>query len=99
MTEADPKRARSLHLSPAEQTRLREAAAGKGNSAYVLHLIAADDPDCHPVVLTPDEQVELLDGVREMREFLRAAKTGLAGSGLGLAEALRALSRGGGRGR
>ena len=89
MTEQDPKRARSLHLSPAEQTRLREAAAaaGKTNSEYVLDLIAADDPDCHPVVLTPEEQVELRDGVREMREFLRAAKTGLAGSGRGLSEA------------
>ena len=99
MTEEDPKRARSLHLSPADQTRLREAAAavGKKNSEYVLDLIAADDTDCHPVVLTPDEQVEVLEGVREMREFLRTAKTGLAGSGLGLSEALRALSRGGGR--
>ena len=83
MTEEDPKRARSLHLSPADQTRLREAAAaaGKKNSEYVLDLIAADDPDCHPVVLTPDEQVELRDGVREMRELLRAAKTGLGGRG------------------
>ena len=98
MTEEDPKRARSLYLSPADRTRLREAAAsaGKTNSEYVLDLIAADDPDCHPVVLTPDEQVELRDGVREMLEFLRAAKTELAGSGLGLSEALRALSRGGG---
>ena len=90
MTGEDPKRARSLHLSPADQTRLREAAAaaGKTNSEYVLDLIAADDPDCHPVVLTPDEQVELRDGVREMREFLRAAKAGHAGSGLDLPEAL-----------
>ena len=89
MTEEDPKRARSLYLSLADQTRLREAAeaAGKTNSEYVLDLIAADDPDCHPVVLTPDEQVELRDGVREMREFLRAAKAGHAGSGLGLPEA------------
>ena len=88
MTEEDPKRARSLYLSPAERTRLREAAAaaGKTNSEYVLDLIAADDTDCHPVVLTPDEQVELRDGVREMRELLRAAKTGLAGSGPGLPE-------------
>ena len=90
MTEEDPKRARSLHLSPADQTRLREAAAaaGKKNSEYVLDLIAADDPDRNPVVLTPDEQVEVLDGVREMREFLRAAKAGHAGSGRGLPEAL-----------
>ena len=90
MTEEDPKRARSLHLSPADQTRLREAAAaaGKTNSAYVLDLIAADDTECHPVVLTPEEQVELRDGVREMREFLRAAKAGHAGSGPGLSEAL-----------
>ena len=89
MTQQDPKRARSLHLSPADQTRLREAAAatGKTNSEYVLDLIAADDTGCHPVVLTPEEQVDLRDGVREMREFLRAAKAGHAGSGLGLPEA------------
>ena len=90
MTQQDPKRARSLHLSPADQTRLREAAAaaGKTNSEYVLDLIAADDTGCHPVVLTPEEQVELRDGVREMREFLRAAKAGHAGSGPGLPEVL-----------
>ena len=89
MTEEDPKRARSLYLSLADQTRLREAAtaAGKKNSEYVLDLIAADAPDRHQVVLTPDEQVELLDGIREMREFLRAAKAGHAGSGRGLPEA------------
>ena len=92
----DPKRARSLHLSPADRTRLREAAAAavKTNSEYVLDLIVADDTDCHLVVLKPDEQAEVLDGVREMREFLRAAKAGLVGSRLGLSEALRALSRG-----
>ena len=90
MTEEDPKRARSLHLSLADQTRLREAAeaAGKKNSEYVLDLIAADDTGCHPVVLTPEEQVELRDGVREMRAFLRAAKAGHAGSGPGLPEVL-----------
>lgn len=90
MTEEDPKRARSLHLSPADQTRLREAAAaaGKTNSEYVLDLIAVDDTDCHPVVLTPEEQVELRDGVREMRAFLRAAKAGHAGSEPGISETL-----------
>ena len=38
VTEEDPKRARSLYLSLADQTRLREAAtaAGKKNSEYVL---------------------------------------------------------------
>ena len=41
----DLKHARSLHLSSADQTRLREAvaAAGNQNSEYVLDLIAGDD--------------------------------------------------------
>ncbi len=95
MTE-DPKSGRTLYLHPADQKTIREAAAaaGKGNSEYVLDLIAADRPDRHPVVLTEDEQVELRDGVREVRGFLREAREALAGSGPGLAEALRALARG-----
>ena len=54
----------------------------------------ADCPDRHPVALTEDEQIELRDGVCEVRGFLREAREELAGSGPGLAEALRALARG-----
>lgn len=95
----DPKRPRSLSLKPAERKMVREAAAaaGKSNSEYVLDLVAADNPDRHPVVLTEDEQVELRDGVRELRGFLRAVNAALVDSGLGLAEALRLLARERGR--
>ena len=95
MTE-DPKSGRTLYLHPADQTTIREAAAaaGKGYSEYVLDLVAADRPDRHPVVLTASEQVELRDGVREVRAFLREVKAEVAESGPGLAEALRALARG-----
>ena len=78
---------------------VREAAAasGKENSEYVLDLVAADDPDRHPVVLTEDEQMELRDGVRELRDFLRTVNAALVDSGLGLAETLRLLARERGR--
>ena len=91
----DPKRPRSLSLKPAERTMVREAAAaaGKEYSEYVLDLVAADDSDRYPVVLTPDEQTELRDGLREVRGFLREVKAALEGGGLGLAEAVRALAR------
>lgn len=94
----DPKRPRSLSLDAAERKTVREAAAaaGKPISEYVLDLVAADDPDRHPVVLTPDEQEELRDGLREMRGFLREAKAALGEGGPGLADALLAVR---GRGR
>ena len=56
----------------------------------MLDLVAADDPDRHPVVLTPGERVELRDGLREMRGFLREAKAALGAGEPGLADALLA---------
>ena len=96
---ADPKRPRSLSLDAAERKAVRDAAAaaGKPISQYVLDLVAADDPDRHPVVLTPDEQVELRDGLREVRGFLGTVKAALDESGPGLAEALRLAERERGR--
>ena len=84
----DPKRPRSLSLKPAERTMVRDAAAaaGKSNSEYVLDLVAADHPERHPVVLTPDEQLELRDGLREL---LRAVRERPGESGPGAAEARR----------
>ena len=75
---ADPKRPRSLSLDAAERKAVRDAAAaaGKPISQYVLDLAAADDPDRHPVVLTPGEQAELRDGLREVRGFLREDEGG-----------------------
>ena len=96
---ADPKRPRSLSLDPAERKTVRDAAAaaGKPISQYVLDLVAADDPDRHPVVLTPGEQEELRDGLRELREFLREAQAALGEGAPGLAETLRLLARERGR--
>ena len=95
----DPKRPRSLSLDAAERKTVRDAAAaaGKPISEYVLDLVAADDPDRHPVVLTPDEQEELRDGLREVRGFLGTVKAALDEGGPGLAEALRLLARERGR--
>ena len=102
----DPKRPRSLSLKPAERTMVREAAAaaGKGNSEYVLGLVAADDPERHPVVLTPDEQLELRDGLRELLQTVRErlGKSGpdaaTAPRPAGAGAMRRARRRGGGKG-
>lgn len=97
MTEDRPgRRQRSVHSNPSEQATIREraaAAAGKTVSRYVLDLALADDPDRHPVVLTEEEQAELLDGVREVRAFVGKVKRAVAGSGLSVAEAIVALAR------
>ena len=73
MTEG--RRQRSLYCGPAAQATIRgrAAAAGKTVSRYLLDLALADDPDRHPVVLTPAEQAELRDGVRELLARGRAA--------------------------
>ena len=87
------RRQRSLHCNPDEQAtiRARAAAAEKSVSRYVLDLALADDPDRHPVVLTPDEQAELRDGVRELRIFVRAAEGGISPTGR-LLESIRAAA-------
>ena len=71
MTEG--RRQRSLYCRPGDQATIRgrAAAAGKTISRYMLDLAAADDPDRHPVVLTPAEQAELRDGVRELLALAR----------------------------
>ena len=64
----DRARQRSLYCRPGDRAliRGRAEAAGKTVSGYLLDLAAADDPDRHPVALTPGEQAELRDGVREL---------------------------------
>ena len=91
--EAGGRRQRSLHCNPDEQAtiRARAAAAGKKVSRYVLDLALADDPDRHPVVLTPDEQAELRDGVRELRVLVRAAE-GEVSPARRLLESIRAVA-------
>ena len=91
--EAGGRRQRSLHCNPDEQAtiRARAAAAEKSVSRYVLDLAVADDPDRHPVVLTPDEQEELRDGVRELRVFVRAVEGEVSPAGR-LLESIRAVA-------
>ena len=96
--EPTGRRQRSLHCKPDEQAmiRARAEAAGKTVSRYVLDLALADDPDRHPVVLTPDEQAELRDGVRELRAFVRAENDGRASITRYLPTPVRVLARRGG---
>ena len=69
----DRARQRSLYCRAGDQAliRGRAKAAGKTVSGYLLDLAAADDPDRHPVALTPGEQAELRDGVRELLALAR----------------------------
>ena len=96
--EPTGRRQRSLHCKPDEQAmiRARAEAAGKTVSRYVLDLALADDPDRHPVVLTPDEQAELRDGVRELRAFVRAVNDERASTARSLPTEVRVLARRGG---
>ena len=68
-----------------------EPKVRKKVSRYVLDLAVADDPDRHPVVLTPDEQEELRDGVRELRVLVRAAE-GEVSPARRLLESIRAVA-------
>ena len=72
MTEGR-RRQRSLYCGPEDRAAIRgrAKAAGKTVSRYLLDLALADDPDRHPVVLTPAEQAELRDGVRELLALAR----------------------------
>ena len=94
------RRQRSLHCTPAEQAMIREKAAeaGKTISRHVLDLALADDPDRHPLVLTEEEQRELMDGIREVGAFVLALRRELpGGSGLNLLGAVSLLARERGR--
>ena len=89
------RRQRSLHCTPAEQAMIREKAAeaGKAISRHVLDLALADDPDHHALVLTEEEQRELLDGMREVGAFVLALRRELpGGSGLNLLGAISLLA-------
>ena len=73
-----PRRGRSRHLSisatDAEWKRCRAKAKRRGLSMarYAIGLVERDGVTEHPVtVLSPAEQRELLEGVREIRALLR----------------------------
>ncbi len=90
----DYRRQRSLHCKPGEQALLRAAAdrADKTVSRYVIDLALADDPDRHPVALTPGEQAELRERVAEVWEIARSAKDTADEAGMSVADAIRSLS-------
>ncbi len=88
-------RQRSLHCPSAEQEmiRARAKAAGKSISRYVLDLALADDPDVHPLALDADAQLSVLDGVLEVRDFVRALLDELpGGSGQSLLSAISLMA-------
>ena len=94
------RRQRSLHCAPAEQAMIREKAAeaGKTVSRHVLDLALADDPDRHPLVLTEEEQQELMEGMRSLGALVLALRRELpGGSGLSLLGAISLLARERGR--
>ena len=90
------KRQRSLHCSPDEQEMIREKAkaAGKTLSGYLLDLARGDDPDIHALVLSPEEQREILGGTRTMQAVAIALRRELPGTeGLSLLAAVAVMSR------
>ena len=90
----DYRRQRSLHCKPGEQAKLRAAAdaADKTVSRYVIDLALADDPDRHPVALTPAEQAELRGRVAEVWRIVGAAKAAADEAGMSVADAIRSLA-------
>ena len=90
----DYRRQRSLHCKPGEQAMLRAAAdaAGLSVSRYAIGLALADDPDRHPVALTPAEQAELRERVEEVWDIVRSAKAAADGIGLSVPDAIRSLA-------
>ena len=90
------KRQRSLHCPPHEQELIREKAraAGKTMSGYLLDLVRDDDPGIHRLVLSPEEQRELLEGTRTMQAMAIALRRELPGTeGLSLLAAVAVMSR------
>ncbi len=90
------KRQRSLHCPPHEQEMIRTKAraAGKTLSGYLLDLVRGDDPDSHALVLSPEEQREILEGTRTMQTLAIALRRELPGTeGLSLLGAVAVMSR------
>jgi len=73
------KRQRCVSCSPENQAMIREAAsnAGKTISGYLLDLALDDDPEIHDLVLSPDEQREIIDHVRVLAEVCRVLQGSL----------------------
>ena len=92
----DLKRQRTVHCSPEDQALIREQAAKTGTtiSGYLLGLVYHDDPQIHSLVLSPDEQREVLAAAREVTGIVRALREELPGTGgPGLFAALALMAR------
>ncbi len=90
------KRQRSVHCPPEEQEMIRgkAKAAGKTVSGYLLDLARDDDPQIHPLVLSPEDQREFLEGTRTLQEVASALRRELPGTeGLTLLAAVAVMSR------
>ena len=89
-------RPRTVHCPPDKQVAIRKRAeqADKNVSRYLIGLALADDPDRHPLVLTPDEQREMRDNLHHLEDLVRALQQGIPGmNGVSLLEALAVLCR------
>ena len=90
------KRQRSVHCPPDEQDMIRgkAKASGKTVSGYLLDLARDDDPEIHPLVWSPEEQREMLEGTRTLQAVARALRRELPGTeGLSLLAAVAVMSR------
>lgn len=90
------KRQRTLHCPPDEQEMIRgkAKAAGKTVSGYLLDLARDDDPGIHPLVLSPEHQLEILEGTRTLQTMVRALRRELPGAqGLSLLAAVAVMNR------
>ncbi len=89
------KRQRAVYARPDDQALIRTQAAkrGKSISRYLVDLALEDDPDIHPLHLSPAEQREALDGIRAFDRLSRSLRQDLPGAeGLNLF-GIEALSR------
>ena len=87
---------RTVHCPPDKQEAIHKRAgeADKSVSRHLIELALADDPDRHPLVLTPDEQREMRDNLRHLKGLVRALRQEIPGmNGVSLLEALALLCR------
>ena len=90
----DLKHQRTVHCSPEEQALIREQAARATISGYLLGLVDNDDPQIHSLVLSPDEQREILAAARDVSGIVRALREELPGTGgPGLFAAMALMAR------
>ena len=74
--------------------REKAKAAGKTTSSYLLDLARNDDPEIHPLVLSAEEQREILEGTRMMLAVAATLRRELPGTeGLNLLAAMTVMNR------